>query len=134
MSTTNDCFRISRSDDTLHMLAASKSYSTLDLKSWSWQVALHHRKEKTTFYSREWMWQFTFLFFGLCNAPKVFKCLIQSILWDICYEACMEFLYYVIIVGQMFQKQLVNWQKMLQKIQRLHLILKFEKFQLLQKG
>jgi hypothetical protein len=34
----------------------------------------------------------------------------------------------------MFQKQLVNWQKMLQKIQRLHLILKFEKFQLLQKG
>jgi hypothetical protein len=69
---------------------------------------------------------------GLFNAPKMFKCLIESILWGICYEVCLAFLYDVIILGRMFQEQLDNRQKMFQKLQGLHLKLKFEKFQLLQ--
>jgi hypothetical protein len=43
--TKKDCFAISRSDNTLDMLAASNSYSALDLKSCSWQIALKHSKE-----------------------------------------------------------------------------------------
>jgi hypothetical protein len=45
--TKKDCFLLLRIDDILDMLAGAKWFSTLDLKSGYWQVALHPQdKEK----------------------------------------------------------------------------------------
>jgi hypothetical protein len=44
----------------------------LNLKSGYWQVDLHPEKEKIAFGMGQGLWQFTFMTFGLCNAPAMF--------------------------------------------------------------
>jgi hypothetical protein len=68
-----DCSPRPRIDDTLDVLAGAKWYSTLDLKSTYWQLALHLKnKEKTAFATRQGLWKFTILPLRLCNAPTTF--------------------------------------------------------------
>jgi len=49
-------------------------FSTLDLKSVYWKVALHPEdKEKMAFSIGQGLWQFTVVPFGLYNAPATFE-------------------------------------------------------------
>ena len=67
---TKDCFPLPRIDDNLDTLAGAQWFSTLDMKSGYWQVALHPEdKEKTAFSTGQGLWQFTVMPFELCNAP-----------------------------------------------------------------
>ena len=76
-----DFFPHPRIDDILDMLGGAKWFSTLDLKSGYWQVALHLKgKERTAFSTRQGLWQFTVMLFGLCNAPATFDQLMESVL------------------------------------------------------
>jgi len=66
--TKKDCFPLPRIDN---MLAGARWFSTLDLKSGYWQVALHPEdKEKTAFSMGQGVWKFTVMPFGLCSAPQ----------------------------------------------------------------
>jgi hypothetical protein len=63
-------------------------------------------QEKTQFCTGEGLYQFTVMPFGFCN--------MQSILWDLTYEACLVYLDVVIVVTWTFWKQLNNLWKVCQ--------------------
>jgi hypothetical protein len=107
--TKKDCFPLSRIDDTLDTLAGAKWFSTLDLKSGYWQVALHpDDKEKTAFSTGQGLWQFTAMPFRLCNAPATFERLMESVLRGLIYDAYLVYLDDIIVIGRTSQEHLDN--------------------------
>ena len=56
----------------LNALAGSSWFSTLDLASGYWQVAIEPRdREKTAFITHYGIYEFNIIPFGLCNAPAL---------------------------------------------------------------
>jgi hypothetical protein len=126
--TKKDCFPLPRIDDTLDTLAVAKWFSTLDLKSGYWQVALYPEdKEKTAFSTGQGLWEITVMPFGLCNAPATFERLMESVLRGLTYEAYLVYLHDVIVIGRTFQEQVDNLQKVFERLREAHLKLNPEK-------
>jgi hypothetical protein len=132
--TRNGCFPHPRIDDTLDKLAGAKWFSTLDLKSGYWQVALHPEdKEKTVFSTGQGLWQFTVMPFGRCNVPATFERLMEPVLRGLTYDASLVYLDDVIVIGRTFQEQLDNLRKVFHRLREAHLELNPAKFQLFRK-
>jgi hypothetical protein len=132
--TNKDCFLPQRIDNTLDTVAGAQVFSTLDMKSGYWQVALHLEDEdKTAFSTGQGLWQFTVMPFGLGKAPAVFEHLMESVLRGLTYEACLVCLGDVIVIGRTFQEQLDNLRKVFQRLREAHLKFNPENCQLFQK-
>ncbi|GFT36285.1 retrovirus-related Pol polyprotein from transposon 17.6 [Trichonephila clavipes] len=117
-----DSYPLPRIDDTLDTLAGNTWFSTLDLKSGYWQVELHpDDKEKTAFTTEQGLWQFKVMPFGLCNAPATFERLMETVLGELSYEACLVYLDDIIIVGRSFEEHLKNIRRVLQKLKEANL-------------
>ena len=68
-------------DDILALLGKSKYFSSLDLKSGYWQVAMNDNdKEKTALACHRGLFEFYVMPFGLSNAPAVFQELMAVVL------------------------------------------------------
>lgn len=64
-------------DDSLDALTGSVYFSTLDLLSGYWQVALDRDpQEKAAFVTRGDLWTWKVLPFGLISAPTTLECLV----------------------------------------------------------
>jgi hypothetical protein len=82
--TKKDAYPLPRIDEMLNTLKGSKWFSTLDLASGYWQVAMHPTdREKTAFVTRYGIYEFNVMPFGLCNAPATFQRLMDRVYQDI---------------------------------------------------
>ena len=82
--TKKDAYPLPRIDDTLDALHGSMYFSTLDLYSGYWQVEMDQRDiDKTAFVTRQGLFRFTVMPFGLCNAPATFELLMELVLKDL---------------------------------------------------
>ena len=78
--TKKDCHPLPRIDTILDSLAGAQWFSTLDLKSGYWQIALEPAdRDKSAFCLDGGLWQFTVMPFGLCNAPATFERLMERV-------------------------------------------------------
>ncbi|GFY22023.1 hypothetical protein TNCV_3296671 [Trichonephila clavipes] len=103
-----------RRDDTLDTLAGNTWISTLDLKSGFWQIRIHPvEKEKTTFATRQGLWQFKVRPFGFCNVPATFEHLMVKALGGLSYEDYLVNIDAIIIVGRSFEEHLKNIRRVL---------------------
>ncbi|UYV77165.1 K02A2.6-like [Cordylochernes scorpioides] len=115
--TKKDSYPLPRIDATLDTLSRSQWFSTLDLKSGYWQVRIHlEDREKTAFTAGNGLWQFKVMPFGLCNAPATFERLMETVLQGIPLETCLVYLDDIIVMGKSFEENLINLERVLQKI------------------
>ena len=72
--TTKDAYPLPRIDDSLRLMGNQQWFSTMDLASGYWQVAMSpDAKRKAAFVTNEGLFQFRVMPFGLCNAPATFE-------------------------------------------------------------
>ncbi len=85
--TKKDAYPLPWIDDTLDALHGSTYFSTLDLYSGYWQVEMDQQDiDKTAFVTRQGLFRFTVMPFGLCNAPTTFERLMEVILRDVSWK------------------------------------------------
>ena len=115
--TRKDAYPLPRVDDTLDTLAHARWFTTLDLISGYWQVAVHpDDREKTAFCTPDGLFEFKVMPFGLCNAPATFQRLMDSVLAGLQWSTCLVYLDDIIIVGKTFADHLNNLRQVFDRI------------------
>ena len=98
--TTKDAFPLPRIDGSLRLLGNQQWFSTMDLASVYWQVAMSpEAKRKAAFVTNEGLFQFRVMPFGLCNAPATFERLMDRVLYGMRWSRCLVYLDDVISFG-----------------------------------
>ena len=115
--THKDAYPLPRVDDTLDTLSGANWFSTIDLKSGYWQVEMAPEdREKTAFCTREGLFEFNVMPFGLCNAPATFQRLMDCVLAGLQWSSCLVYIDDVIIIGRSFDEHLHHLQQVLDRL------------------
>ena len=130
--TEKDAYPIPRIDDTLHSLAGSKYFSTLDLRSGYWQVELRETdKAKTAFQVGSLgFYECNRMPFGLCNAPATFQRLMERCMGDLNLRDCLIYLDDIIVFSSTFEEHLERLQAVFKNLEKHKLKLKPSKCEL----
>ena len=104
--TVKDAFPLPRVDDSLAALSGSRWFSTLDLASGYWQVAMDAgTQEMAAFVTFSGLYEWTVMPFGLCNAPNTFARLMELVLKGLLSKICLIYLNDVIVMGHTFEEE-----------------------------
>ena len=126
--THHDAYPLPRIDSTLDALAGSRYFTTLDLASGYWQVALKEEdKEKTAFSTRQGHFEFNVMPFGLTNAPATFQRLMECVLAGLNMDECLIYLDDIIVFGHSVEEHLKRLDKVLGRIRDAGLKLRAKK-------
>ena len=101
--THHDAYPLPRIDATLDSLAGYKYFTTLDLASGYWQVALEESdKGKAAFSALQEHYEFYVMPFGLTNAPATFQRFMEYALAGLTNEQCLIYLDNIIVYSSPF--------------------------------
>ena len=107
--TKKDKHPLPRIDDMLDRLSQGRYFSSVDLNSGYWQIAMDEESyEETAFTVAEGHYEFVKMPFGLTNAPATFQRGMQMILAYVNYKICLCFLDDVIIFSRTFWQHLYD--------------------------
>ena len=116
-------------DDILSLLGRATYFSTLDLRSGYWQVALDEAdREKATFACHAGLFQFRVMPFGLANASGIFQQLMSIVLEGL-ENFSMAYLDDIIIFSSSVREHLQHLQAVFERLKSHGLKLKLPKCQ-----
>lgn len=123
--TITDAYPLPRIQDTLDTLATAKWFSTLDLASGYWQVELSPRARRAAaFCTRNGLFQWNVMPFGLCNAPATFQRLMDRVLAGMQWETCLVYLDDIIVLARDVPEMLQRLSQVFQRLKQANLKLK----------
>ena len=126
--TIKDAYPLPRIDDSLRLLGNQQWFSTMDLASGYWQVAMSpEAKRKAAFVTNEGLFQFRVMPFGLCNAPATFERLMDRVLCGMRWSRCLVYLDDVISFGTTIPEALLRLEEVLARLSEFGLQLKAKK-------
>ena len=105
--TKKDVYPLPRIDDALDCLHGAKYFSSIDLRSGYWQIAVDDMdREKTAFVTPDGLYQFKVMPFGLCNAPATFERMMDTLLRGFKWSIWLCYLDDVIVFSPTFDTHL----------------------------
>ena len=126
--TIKDAYPLPRIDDSLRLLGNQQWFSTMDLASGYWQVAMSpEAKRKAAFVTNEGLFQFRVMPFGLCNAPATCERLMDRVLCGMRWSRCLVYLDGVISFGKSVPEALGHLEEVLARLSDFSLQLKAKK-------
>ena len=116
-ATVKDAYPLPRIDESLDQLRGARWFSTLDLNAGYWQVEMDPvDRPKTAFATREGLYEFNVMPFGLCNAPATFERLMETVLSGLQWQVCLIYLDDIIVYGKTFEEMLRNLEMVFKKL------------------
>ena len=82
--TRKDSYPLPRTDEVLNEIGKAQWFSKLDLKSGYWQIVIDPAdRHKTALYTRDGLYEFIVMPFGLTSAPATFQRCMDMVLCDL---------------------------------------------------
>ena len=120
-----DAQPLPRIDDILDSLGGACYFSTLDLSSGYWQVAVGpNDKEKTAFVTSFGLYRFRVMPFGLCNAPATFQRLMECVLKGLHWTTCLVYLDDIIVFSKTVDEHIVRLKSVFARLKEAGLKIK----------
>ena len=130
--TRKDVYPLPRVDDILVALGEAKYFTSLDLASGYWQIALDQdARQKSAFVTYNGLYEFVRMPFGLCNAPVTFQRLMHRVLAGREYKCCFIYLDVILVASKTFQDHLSHLKEVFTRFRAALLRLKPKKCKLL---
>lgn len=120
-------FPAKRLDDVFDAVGQTKAeiFSTLDLASGYWQIALDEEtNHKTAFITHDNLYQFKRIPFGLVNAPATFQMVMNMILKGLTWKHCLVYIDDIIVWSDNFDNHLKHLDLVFQRLRKANLTLK----------
>jgi hypothetical protein len=96
--TKRDGYPLPRIDETLESLHGARLFSTLDLRAGYWQIEVAPEdRDKTAFTTRQGLYRFRRMPFGLMNAPSTFQRMMNCVLRGLTWVSCLVYLDDIIV-------------------------------------
>ena len=128
--TMKDTYPLPRIDDSLRLLGNQQWFSTMDLVSGYWQVAMSaDAKRKAALVTHEGLFQFRVMPFGLCNSPAT---LMDRVLCRMRWSRCLVYLDDVISFGASVLEDLICLEEVLCRLSDFGLQPQAKKYTLMQ--
>lgn len=126
--TEPDVYPIPKIDEYLDCLGKAKIFTTLDLKSGYWQIAMDEQsKEKTAFSSPFGNFNFEVMPFGVRNAPSEFCRLMDIVLANLQWKTALVYIDDIIIFSETFEEHKRHIAEVFEALEAANLKLKLSK-------
>jgi hypothetical protein len=103
--TTKDSYPLPNISDTLGALGGCQHFCTMDLASGFWQIPMAEEdKCKTAFATRDGLYEFNTMPFGLCNAPATFERIMETVLRGLNWIFCLVYIDDIVVGGPTVQE------------------------------
>ena len=117
--TSKNAFLLPRINESLQALGNAKYFSTMDLTSGFYQVAMEENDiEKTAFTTPFGLWEYTRMPFGLCNSPATFQRLMYRCLGDQALQSLLIYLDDIIVFSTSFEEHLERLELVFARLQQ----------------
>ena len=121
--TEKDVFPLPLIEDCMDALQGNVWFSKLDANSAYWQIPLESSaQEKTAFVTKDGLFEFVRMLFGLCNSPATYFRAMGKILNGLTWKTVLAFLDDICVLGKSVEDHFRNLDVVLQRFSDFGLI------------
>ena len=115
--TCKDTYPLPRTDEVVNEIGKAQWFSKLDLKSGYWQIVIDPAdRHKTAFHTRDGLYEFIVMPFGLTSAPATFQRCMDMVLCDLLWDRVLVYLDDIIIYSETWQEQMATIDEVLRRL------------------
>ena len=131
--TVDDKFGLPNIKDIIDKMQGSKFFTSLDIAWGYWHVRMDPDSiSKTAFNTDDGHYQWKVMPFGLKGAPSTFQRIIRSVLGDLSYKCCINYLDDIIIYSKTLNEHIEHIKMVLTKLNANNIKLRKEKCRFIQ--
>lgn len=120
--TQKDLYPLPRTEELLDELGKAQWFSKLDLKSGYWHIVVDPvDRSKTAFITRDGLYEFLVMPFGLTAAPAAFQRLMNTVLKGLLWEKVMVYLDDIIIYSPTWEEHLATLDNVFRRLRAANL-------------